>query len=231
MRNAIVQFNIDPGLYLTNSKKTLINKTNEYIFDYSKKSLNLYCNKYGIDYIIITEPRVNYEHPTWERLDLWFNESWFEKYDNICYMDTDIFIMPWAENIFEQITDNKYFHRIPYWKANRKLNENDLFYSLDHERVKQCLFQAGVILLSKEIINSTKPIVNRYREAIFTDDSVLLNYAIISSNIKVKNIKENFNVKLTQDLTISNVNFLHAFGRLKDTNPQWVINLLRNIYD
>lgn len=231
MRNAIVQFNIDPNKYNVINKKSLINKTNNYIFEYSKKSFDLYCKKYNIDYNIITEPKINYEHPTWERIDLWFNDYWFSSYENICYVDTDVFAMPWAKNIFSELKDETSFHRIPYWKANRDLNEDSLFFKLNHERVRQSLFQAGVILLNKSVIDATKEIVAKYEEPQFTDDSVLLNYAIASSDINIKNIDHTFNVKLTQECNLNNINFLHAFGRLKDINPTFVLNLLKSIYD
>lgn len=233
MNNAIVQFNIDSNCdhifnYARSNtiKKSLINKTNSQIFDYSKKSFELYCRKYNIEHIIVTEPKINHKHPTWERLDLWFNDTWFEKYSNICYVDTDVFAMPWAKNIFNELEDDISFHRIPHLRSNE-----DFFNSLNPDRVRECFFQAGVILLNKNVINATKTIImDKYKEPVFTDDSVILNYAIITSDIKVKNINETFNVKLKLTKIMNNVNFLHAFGRLKDTDPEGVINLLRRIF-
>ncbi|MFN9953873.1 MAG: hypothetical protein ACK55I_12305, partial [bacterium] len=101
--------------------------TNEVIFNYSSKSFRDYCIKYDLDYILITEPKVNYIHPTWERLDLWINKDhWFDKYDSICYVDTDVFALPKADNIFSFSKDNK-FCRVPYWKANKELDQDSIF--------------------------------------------------------------------------------------------------------
>jgi len=58
-RNAIVQFHINPSLYKKGNKTSVLDKTNEVIFNYSSKSFRDYCIKYDLDYILITEPKVN----------------------------------------------------------------------------------------------------------------------------------------------------------------------------
>lgn len=230
MNNLVIQFNIDPNLYLNETKKTTLSKTNKFIFEYSQKSFKEYCNKFGVEHIVITQPKINYEHPTWERLDLWLDPYWVNTYDNICYVDTDVFAMPWAKNIFLE-SDKECFSRIPYWKADLMLQKYKLFYDCDHDRVRECWFQTGVILLNKNVILKTKKIMERYKESIFTDDGVLLNYAIINSELKIKNIQKEFNVKFTETSKLEDIQFLHAFGRLKDSNPDLVLNTLRSIYD
>jgi hypothetical protein len=228
--NAIVQFNIDPDLYNNKIKSTTINKTHNDIFYYSNKSFISYCNKYGIDYILITDPKIKYEHPTWERLDLWFDDFWFNSYENICYVDTDVFAMPWASNIFSECNDSKAFHRIPYEKANNPVQKDSIFYSCNQNRVRECIFQAGVILLNKNVIDKTKDTVKRYKEEIFTDDSVLLNYALIDSDLEIVNIARNFNVKYLPNINLQAVQFLHAFGRYKDNNPIAFNKILKEVY-
>lgn len=230
MKNAIVQFNINPDLYCNESKKTSLKKTNSSIFDYSQKSFKNYCEKFNLDHIIITEPKINYEHPTWERLDLWFDKTWFEKYENICYVDTDVFAMPWAENIFNY-SDTFSFCRIPYWKADLMLKKYELFFNCNHDRVRECWFQTGVILLNKNIINNTLDIMKRFKDKEFSDDGVLLNYAIINSKLQIKNIPKHFNVKYAENLNLEEIQFLHAFGRLKDVDPESIVKLLRTLYD
>jgi hypothetical protein len=83
MKNLVIQYYIDINKY---SNPTFNNLGPSPIEKYSSYSFKKYCDKYNIDYIKITEPKLGFKHPTWERFDLWCDRSWWDKYDQICYV-------------------------------------------------------------------------------------------------------------------------------------------------
>ena len=77
MRNLVIQYYIDIQKY---SQPGFNNLKPSPMETYSSHSLQLYCKKYDIDYLKITEPKVGFKHPTWERFDLWVDRDWWKKY-------------------------------------------------------------------------------------------------------------------------------------------------------
>lgn len=228
---AIVQIDIPLSKY-NKDKPSPILDTLSYVSHYSKKSFKEYCSLYGHDHIVITEPVVNYSHPVWERLDFWFSSSWFEKYDEICYVDTDVYAHPESPDIFKACEQEKVFKRIPYHKADKKIKEGTLWEEVP-ERYKEVCFNAGVLLINKYLVEKTVDTIKDFKSTKYSDDSVLLNYSIMKSDIPVVNIDKRFNVKLTKDhLSGSNKDyfFLHAMGGLKITKKATVENFLRELY-
>ena len=81
---------------------------------YSKKSWEIYCNKYKLNLFVITDDLIAKNHkkwkkPTWQKMliaDAFKNSNF--KIDNICYLDTDILISPKAKNVFENYDEKKY---------------------------------------------------------------------------------------------------------------------------
>lgn len=224
-KKAIVQIHIDMSLYKQVDKPSYVKKMNEQIYLYSKKSFDNYCKKYDLDHILINEPKIKYEHPVWERLDLWLSDHWFNTYDEICYVDTDVFAMPWARNIFEE-SNKKGFKRIKYNKTVNPIHS--ILYN--HPRSNECYFQSGVILLNKEVVDKTIDIIKDYKNKKYTDDGVLVNYAIMESGMDMVNIDSAFNTKYLENINLSAVQFLHAFGRYKDEHPDKLISLLETLY-
>ena len=87
MKTLIIQYYIDINLY-SQPEFNGIGPTD--VEKYSEYSFKKYCNKYGHDFLRVTEPKFGYIHPTWERFDLWFNKEWLDKYDQILYVDNQI---------------------------------------------------------------------------------------------------------------------------------------------
>jgi hypothetical protein len=100
----------------------------------------------------------------------------------------------------------------------------------DHPRSNECYFQSGVILLNKEVIAKTIDIIKDYKNKKYTDDGVLVNYAIMESGLNIINIDSAFNTKYLENTNLANVQFLHAFGRYKDQYPDKLISLLETLY-
>lgn len=224
---AIVQVDISLDKYNMDKKKSRVIGRQDKVVELSKQRFAEYAKKYGHDHHVITEPRLGYQHPVWERLDFWFNPNWFEKYDEILYVDTDVFPTDNAPDIFEHGKGLKCYCRIPHFKAKRE--RNGIFLDVDADTYRNTLFNAGVILINKELVDKTKGIVQKYREERFTDDSVLLNYAIMNSDIPVEQINKKFNVKM--DKRCPTAWFYHLSGRKKSNQDKmlgWLTDRLKD---
>ena len=99
-----------------------------YLNDWKKYALSLwkkYCRKHGIGLIVITENLINkqnshWKKPMWQKMILgkYLSEAGL-KIKNICYLDTDILINPFAPNIFDYHDEMKISlvsesHNLPY---------------------------------------------------------------------------------------------------------------------
>lgn len=83
-------------------------------------SVKRYCEKYGFDHVVLTEPQLKIKPlksnrsenalrlgylPIYEK-EVAFSEEYLNKYDNIAIIDSDIYIRDGAPNIFEELGDN-----------------------------------------------------------------------------------------------------------------------------
>jgi hypothetical protein len=223
MKRAIIQYNVDISKYDEQNFKTIIQSTTDFIEKYSKLSFKSYCDKYDIDFIRVEEPKVNFKHPTWERLDLWLDQTWFEKYDEICYTDTDVFAMPWAPNIFS-IHENDNFKKAKYHKTLKR-DPKDLWwlYDISVETYKQNGFQTGVWILTKKSRNESVSLIKKYKEDQhkFEHDGQFVPYCVMKSGTEISNLPEAFNTKWWPNIGFNeNVYFYHAFGRSKYTHTE-----------
>jgi len=217
MRCAIVQYNIDPQLYADPSYNNLHAGDLRTLFE--KKCTKLvahYCKKYSIDHHVITQPKLHYRHPTFERFDLWTDPSWTEKYDYVMYMDNDIMIDPTAPNIFNECRSDAFN---TCWYKYRHLEPAKLKNEVTHHVLKRMpgeklryRFQSGLFIINKFSVQATKRWITKYR--IFNvDDGMILNWAILSSGVKMNMMPIAFNVKY--NTPTKKGYFLHAAGGKK----------------
>ena len=145
MNNLIIQYYIDINKY-SQPEFNGIGPTD--VEKYSEYSFKKYCSKYGHDFLRVTEPNFGYMHPTWERFDLWFNKKWLDKYDQILYVDTDVFALDHAPDIFAKYNDLDTFKSPEYKKYRRnspatirsKFN-NTILKDCDPKKVSDTFFQ------------------------------------------------------------------------------------------
>lgn len=230
MKKAIVQYHINLSHYSQSSQEVYeISKAMDYIYEYSEYSMKKYCQKYGHDFIRVTQPKVCYEHPTWERLDLWFDESWFDNYDEICYTDTDVYALPNAPDIFSFSTDIDAFKAAPYHKHTN--SKKSIFEDISFERFKKG-FQAGVWILTKKSRDLSLPYIQEsYQQKThkFRNDAKVLNWSVLKSDCKIFQLPAQFNVKYTGNLN-SSMYFCHAFGKRKYDPACALKQQLENIF-
>jgi hypothetical protein len=96
MKNAIVTFVI--GKQYEDMYNTIF-----------RPSVEKYCNKYDIDLIVLIEPIEQFTEKQslcCQKL-LICSQDWAQKYDAICWLESDILISPNARNIFDEVKDDK----------------------------------------------------------------------------------------------------------------------------
>ena len=236
MNNLIIQYYIDINKY-SQPEFNGIGPTD--VEKYSEYSFKKYCSKYGHDFLRVTEPNFGYMHPTWERFDLWFNKKWLDKYDQILYVDTDVFALDHAPDIFAKYNDLDTFKSPEYKKYRRnspatirsKFN-NTILKDCDPKKVSDIFFQTGVWMVNKHIRDKMMPWVERYKE-FKCDDGQFLNWAVIESGVKYQDMDARFNFKnngLKLSFNPKNIWFLHVAGGKKYKAGNKVHNFLKETF-
>ena len=219
-RNCIVQYFIDPYLYETPEYNKLL--TNQQNFaNLSAKSFKGYAKKHYCDFIQITLPKLKYRHPTFERFDLWLDDSWWDKYDQIMYVDSDVFALPDAPNIFEEYPDLETFKVCHYPKFENAVTQEqiDTFYeglllSCKLKHVIEKGFQPGVFILTKKAVDKMKDHISVYKRLDHHDGEILI-WATIQSGVKITKMNEYYNYKNAHMRRHPKVYFFHAAGHKK----------------
>jgi len=163
-----------------------------------------YAKINGADYKLITEPKINFKHPTWERFQL-FEETWTRKYDNVLYLDTDVFTWPTAPNIFNYIKDDSF-------------NVVTNFYNKHFNNFP--MFNAGVFVLNKNCSNHMRKFISKdiwndnFKKDPEWEDSKELNLLVQKSGVKLNWLDHKWNRKNKPDGYFS-----HLYGNIKKLNP------------
>jgi len=237
MRTLIIQYYINVNLY---DLPKYNNLTPSPIEKYSQYAFEQYAKKYNIEFRRVTQPKLRWKHPTWERMDLWTDKSWWDRYDQICYVDSDIIPLPWAGNIFEQFKDLDAFKVCDYMRfsnntaqgCKEKVNNNTLMNNISGEQIKAKGFQPGLFILSKKSAEVMRPYVKEFTlQPDNIDDGMLLNWAAIVSNVVVEKMPEAYNRKNNgETINLKTLNFLHCAGGKKHKPTSKVFKMMKEIY-
>lgn len=217
MKCVIVQYNIDPRLYAEPGYNNLHATDLRHILEKKCTTLvSYYAKKHNLDHHIITRPKIKFRHPTFERFDLWTDASWTEKYDYVMYMDNDIMIDPTSPNIFNECKPDafntcwyKYRHLEP--ESLKKEVKDHVLKRMPGEKLRY-RFQSGLFVINKYSVKKTKRWISKYR-MFNVDDGMILNWAILSSGVKMNMMPIAFNVKY--NAPSKKGYFLHAAGGKK----------------
>ena len=96
MKNLIVQISINKKGW---EEEHRLDSQSDEVLRLSHILVKHYAKINNVEYKLITEPKVNFKHPTWERFQL-FDNYWTEEYEHVLYLDTDVFTWPTSPNIF-----------------------------------------------------------------------------------------------------------------------------------
>jgi len=213
-----------------------------------------YCEKYGIDHIVQTEPLLKIRPLNSQRsenaverlgyLPIYEKENAFnylDDYDQICIVDSDIYIRENAPNIFEQLDDDTVFAGVlekdmPLTPAYvKKINNySKSQYSTiappawprDNAHGFE-FYNMGLMLFSnkiKDYLNGETPeeFIRRKEFQKFVDgvgnwrwstDQTLLNFWVRDTGMKLKNLDWKWNAlfKGVKDEVLVDAYFLHFF--------------------
>ena len=238
MKNLIIQYYIDTNLYTQPNFNNLYASPAE---QYSSHSFQVYCKKYGIDYIKIVKPKLGFKHPTWERFDLWLDRSWWDKYDQIMYVDSDVFALPHAPNIFESCHDTSSFKAARYnrWRnlsaaqAKDAAKINPLLDKVSGDIIARRVIQPGMFLLNRKCTEHMLPYIKEYKNIIDDkiDDGMFLNYCLIKSDVPQEDLSDKWNHKnngAKRDYGL--IYFLHSAGGKKHKVGTNLWNVLAKNY-
>jgi len=198
MKNCVVQFFMETKTF---SNPDFVNiKVNQELLQYSKKSAKIYADKCKVDYILISTPRINHVHPTFERFDLFLNNDWWEEYDQILYLDTDVICWPTAPNIFEMYPRNNTFKPCVDKRAlkrsidwHEESEKNSILKVFEPKVLRNERFNAGVFMLNEYSAKTIAPFL-KFKEYP-DDDNKILVYATLKSQVVVEKMDYRFNKK------------------------------------
>lgn len=217
MRCAIVQYNIDPNLYAEPGYNNLHASDQRHLLEKKcTKLVSYYASQHNLDHYVIDKPKIKFRHPTFERFDLWTDPSWTEKYDYVMYMDNDIMIDPTSPNIFNECKQDAFntcwykFRHIDPQKLKQEVI-NHVLKNVPAEKLRY-RFQSGMFIINKYSVEKTKRWISKYR-LFNVDDGMILNWAILSSGVKMNMMPISWNVKY--NAPTKKGYFLHAAGGKK----------------
>lgn len=183
--------------------------------DISNVSIQLakrYAKKINAEYVLITEPKINFIHPTYERFTLFEDPYWTNNFENVLYLDSDVFIYADAPDIFSMYPTTDKFKICTHWdefRIKRKYGD------LEKSPKKPAAFNAGVFMLNKKSRDIMLPFLDYKKDPPYPqhDNDALVN-CVIKSNVPVEKMNVMFNAKNYPDAW-----FCHSWGSAKHKFP------------
>ena len=194
-----------------------------------------YAERTGADYVFLRDnPVINVNHPVNEKLQP-LMPMWTEKYDQILYLDSDVFCWPEAPDLFEicppgtfAITEKKHSgiksvnkikvcFDVDIGDLNVEGVSKDKFLTGIRDQIplslyklkKYCYFNSGVFMVGgKEVGDEMIKYINHRLLRMRTAEAVL-NFMVAASNVNVFEFSKNFNY---------NVNRKEKFGYFYHAN-------------
>ena len=231
-----------------------------HLYDWCTDSVKEYAERIGADYICQRQPLLrikpdifmtNRSKESYEKhggyLPIYEKEnafSYFDKYDQIAIIDSDIYVRETAPDIFFELEPEYDFGgcveaKMPMfdWYAQKILNYSRMQYGslkIDWDynpRTGFPFINMGMMLMNKSFAKylngqTPKEFINRHEFKMFVDgmgpwkwstDQTLLNYWIRNENMNIKQMDWKWNGLYTACSRIMQCHFVHFF--LKDKLP------------
>ena len=232
------------------------------LYDVCTKSVADYCKKYDIDHIIQRDPilkikpdvfATNRSKESYEKhggfLPIYEKENafdYFDRYDQICIVDADIWIRPTAPDIFASLDSSVDFagvieREMPIepWYKQKITGYSKMQYANLHNKKADFkpnnlgfeFYNMGLMLMNKSITKylkgqSAKEFITRVEFKDFIDglggwkwstDQTLLNYWVRKEKMKQQHLDWKWNALYTAVKDPKQAHFVHFF--LKDKLP------------
>jgi len=180
-----------------------------------------YAKRCGADYLLITEPVINFRHPTYERFRLWEEDHWWEEYQQILYLDTDVFCWEHAPNIFEEFPGPEFkIARYIHWAESETptaIYDDGYFKGYTHKQLSDVFTNAGVLLITKESRDVMLPFLDYRNTPEDVHDNMYLHKLLIDSQSPLVVMPSRWNYKNAQKN--KEVYFSHLWGGKKNKDP------------
>ena len=224
------------------------------LYDHCTASVAMYCQEHGIDHVVQTKPilrikpnvfTTNRNPRAWEQyggfLPIFEKENafdYFDRYDQICIVDADIWIRPGSPNIFDELNENTDFagvieNHIPTSDTHLKkiVEYSKLQYqtlNLDKDpKYGYRFFNMGLMLMNQSMAKylngqSAKEFIQRSEFERFINgdgywkwstDQTLLNWWIHNEKMNTKEISWKWNALFSVVNNPKEANFVHFFKR------------------
>lgn len=233
------------------------------LYDHCTNSVREYCKEHNIDHVVQREPimkikpdifNTNRSKESYEKyggfLPIYEKENAFDywdRYDQICIVDADIWIRPGSPNIFNEIKPEAHFAGVVErnapilpWYEKKLVNYTRMQYSILNkinwywDPRGAHFYNMGLMLMNKSITkylrgDSGKDFIQRPEFKAFVDgmgpwkwstDQTLLNYWVKNEGMTCQDLKWKWNALFTAlpDEKIKDAHFVHFF--LKDKLPK-----------
>ena len=234
MKKCIVQYWIPSSQYTDPEYNNLLQEKDQHrLVELSTMSFEKYARKHGYDYKRISKKKIDFKHPPFERFDLWLDDSWWEQYDEIMYVDCDVFAMPTAPGIFENYRSLDSF-KVRNHPAFQMATEPDQISHIYHGLLEKCEldevkwygFQPGVFILTKNARDIMKPYIEQFKDLDDHDGHILI-WACIKSKVPLTRMSQYYNYKNAHFKGHPDVYFFHAAGQGKLNQEDKIINFLK----
>jgi len=198
MKNLIVQIYVDTKKYENPNLLPSFDELSTTSFTLAKH----YAEEIGADYLLLTDAYINHIHPTYERFRLFEESKWTDEYDQVLYLDSDVFIYQGSPNIFEMYPGTDEFKVCTHWSNYR--------YGVEEKS-----FNAGVFMMNKYSRNTMLPHLNyKLPVAPVGHDNAVLADCVEKSKVNLKFMDPKFNAK-NSEIGF----FCHAWGSGKRQSP------------
>jgi len=232
------------------------------LYEHCTASVAMYCQEHGIDHVVQKTPilkikpdifATNRSKESYEKhggfLPIYEKENaldYFDRYDQICIVDADIWIRPNSPNIFDELDPNVAFAGvverempIQEWYKKKIIGYSQMQYGHLHSnksdfkpnRLGFEFYNMGLMLMNKSIMNYTKAktarnFIERPEFKDFVDgkgawkwstDQTLLNYWLRKDGVPQQHLDWKWNALYTAVKDPTEANFVHFF--LKDKLP------------
>lgn len=232
------------------------------LYEHCTASVAMYCQEHGIDHVVQKTPilkikpdifATNRSKESYEKhggfLPIYEKENaldYFDRYDQICIVDADIWIRPNSPNIFDELDPNVAFAGvverempIQEWYKKKIIGYSQMQYGHLHSNKSDFkpnklgfeFYNMGLMLMNKSIMNYTKAktarnFIERPEFKDFVDgkgawkwstDQTLLNYWLRKDGVPQQHLDWKWNALYTAVKDPTEANFVHFF--LKDKLP------------
>lgn len=173
-------------------------------FDYSQYCINswqAWCNKNGIDFLVIDKHDSRYKFPVWNK-DIVF-ETVGDKYDKIIYVDSDTMVKWDAPNPFD-LYDDEFCVTIDRSSLRWILNSIDAYQQFfpDLKLDIDGYFNSGVCFFTKDHKYIFDQLIDFYEENKDKLDEIkgvgkvqtVLNFMLKKNNVKIKYLPPTWNL-------------------------------------